>query len=278
MLLVSEHGEGRLRIRIPRLAQRTRQCAASTALLIALGMMSACDASGPEAVPRADAAERSTPWYEFGPPSRDGIGKFYMGREISQVMGHRGAGWLERPNRERAERTDLLVKNLPLKPDSVVADIGAGTGYFSFRIARRIPDGTVYAVDIQQEMLEIIESRIEEGSPGRVKTVRGTEQDPRLPSSAIDLILLVDAYHEFSYPREMGEAMVRALRPGGQLVLIEYKSEDPSVTIKPLHKMSAVQAKREMQALGLEWERTEDFLPQQHFLVFRRPATAAPAQ
>ena len=212
--------------------------------------------------------------YRFGDASRDGIGKFYMGREISHVMGHLGAGWLERPTREREERTDLLVNNLPLTTNSIVADIGAGTGYFSFRIAERVPDGQVLAVDIQQEMLDIIESRKAGGAPGNVKTILGTERDPRLPEAAVDLILMVDAYHEFSYPREMSQAMVKALRPGGHLILIEYRGEDPAVAIKPLHKMTAAQAIAEMQAVGLEWERTEDFLPQQHFLVFRRPGEA----
>ncbi len=216
--------------------------------------------------------------YRFGAASRDGIGKFYMGREISHVMGHRGAGWLERPTREREERTDLLVDNLPLTANSIVADIGAGTGYFSFRIAERVPGGEVLAVDIQQEMLDIIESRIAGGAPGNVKTILGTERDPRLPEAAVDLVLLVDAYHEFSYPHEMSRAIAKALRPGGYLVLIEYRGEDPAVAIKPLHKMTAAQAIAEMQAIGLEWERTEDFLPQQHFLVFRRPIVANGSQ
>jgi SAM-dependent methyltransferase len=240
--------------------------------LIFVSSLSGCELSGGEPTGEAGAAVAAAgEYYEFGVASRDGIGKFYMGREISQVMGHPGAGWLERPNREGEERTDLLVENLPLEPDSVVADIGAGTGYFSFRIARRVPYGRVLAVDIQQQMLDIIESRKSDGAPGNVETVLGTERDPGLPEAAVDLILLVDAYHEFSYPREMAEAMARALRPGGWLVLIEYRAEDPSVAIKPLHKMSAAQAIAEMGAAGLEWYRTGDFLPQQHFLVFRRP-------
>ena len=234
-------------------------------------MAAGCGARDADVVKGAAADNVSEQHYQLGPASRDGIGKFYMGREISHVMGHLGAGWLERPSREREERTDLLVANLPLTASSVVADIGAGTGYFSFRIAERIPDGEVLAVDIQQEMLDMIESRKASGAPSNVTTILGTERDPRLPVAAVDLILLVDAYHEFAYPREMGEAMVRALRPGGRLVLIEYRGEDPSVPIKPLHKMTAEQAIAEMEAIGLEWERTGDFLPQQHFLVFRRP-------
>ena len=210
--------------------------------------------------------------YEYRKPSRDGIGKFYMGREISHVMGHLGASWLERPTREREERTDKLVKYLPLEPGSVVADIGAGTGFFSFPIAERVPQGKVLAVDIQQEMLDLIESKKAAGQGGNIVTVQGTERDPGLEPGSVDLILLVDAYHEFSYPREMGLAMAGALRPQGRLVLIEYRAEDPSVPIKPLHKMSVKQARKEMEALGLELERNKKILPQQHFMIFRKKA------
>ncbi len=236
---------------------------------IALGLLllqSACSASEPEGV----AIHAGDAVYRNGPASRDGIGKFYMDREISHVMGHLGAMWLERPEREREERTDLLIRSLPLSDDSVVADIGAGTGYFSFPIAERVPAGKVLAVDIQQEMLDIIEARKADGAPANVETVRGDEKNPNLPNSSVDLILIVDAYHEFSYPYEMGIAMQRALKPGGLLVLIEYRGEDPSVPIKRLHKMTEEQAIREMDAVGLEWVRTGDFLPQQHFLVFQR--------
>lgn len=209
--------------------------------------------------------------YRTGNASPDGIGKFYMEREISHVMGHRGAAWLERPDREREERTDLLIRNLPLEANSVVADIGAGTGYFSFPIAKRVPDGKVLAVDIQQEMLDIIKARQASGAPANVETVMGAEDDIGLAASSVDLILIVDAYHEFSYPYEMGMSMAHALKPGGKLVLIEYRKEDRTVPIKLLHKMSQFQARREMAYVGLEWVRTEDFLPQQHFMVFRRP-------
>lgn len=214
--------------------------------------------------------------YTFKRGSRDGIGKWYMGREISHVMGHLGAGWLEREDRERSERTDLLIDNLPLEADSVVADIGAGTGYFSFPVAARLPAGRVLAVDIQPQMLAIIEQRKAAAGVDNVIPVLGGIEDPGLAPNSVDLIFIVDAYHEFSHPLEMGLGMARALREGGQLVLIEYRAEDPSVPIKRLHKMSQAQAKREMAALGLTWQRTEDFLPQQHFMVFRKtaPATA----
>ncbi|HKJ15715.1 MAG TPA: class I SAM-dependent methyltransferase [Xanthomonadales bacterium] len=209
--------------------------------------------------------------YEYGEASRDGIGKFYEGREISHVMGHLGADWLERPSREREERTDLLVERLPLRPDSVVADIGAGTGYFSFRIAVRVPEGEVLAVDIQPEMLAMIETRKQQGEAANVRTILGSEKDPRLPTGKVDVVLLVDAYHEFSWPLEMSQAIVRALKPEGVLVLVEYRGEDRSVPIKPLHKMTVRQAKKEMARVGLELQRNERFLPQQHFMVFSRP-------
>ena len=209
--------------------------------------------------------------YEQRAASRDGIGKIYMGREISHVMGHQGAAWLERPGRQREEGTDLLIERLPLQADSVVADIGAGTGYFSFAVAQRVPEGKVLAVDIQPEMLTIIDERKRANSVTNVEPVQGSITDPGLRSGTVDLIFIVDAYHEFSHPREMGEAMFAALKPGGKIVLIEYRAEDPVVPILRLHKMTEVQASKEMRALGFRWVETGDFLPQQHFLVFEKP-------
>ena len=209
--------------------------------------------------------------YQMSSPSRDGIGKRYMGREISRVMGHQGAGWLERSSREQEERTDILVRELELEPGNVVADIGAGTGYFTFRISPMVRDGRVMAVDIQQEMLDIIEARARE-SADNVVSVLGTVADTRLPDESVDLVLLVDAYHEFSHPREMGQSMVRALRPGGRIALVEYRAEDPTVAIKPLHKTSEAQAIKEMEALGLQWLETRTSLPQQHLMFFVKPA------
>ena len=229
----------------------------------------ACNAEFQDELPESNT---SVGPYTEKRPSRDGIGKVYMGREISHVMGHLAAGWLERPEREREERTDLLIDNLPLAPDDVVADVGAGTGFFSIPMAERVPEGKVLAVDIQQEMLDIIERRKRSGAPDNIETVLGTITDPKLPANAVDLILIVDAYHEFSHPYEMGAAMVEALRAGGKLILIEYRAEDPFVPIKTLHKMSEEQAIKEMRAIGLEHLRTEDFLPQQHFMVFEKPS------
>ena len=219
----------------------------------------------------APSAESTTAIYGQRTPSRDGIGKTYMGREISHVMGHQGAGWLERPGRQREERTDLLIERLPLQADSVVADIGAGTGYFSFAVAQRVPKGKVLAVDIQPEMLAIINEKKRANGVINVEPVQGSITDPGLPSGTVDLIFIVDAYHEFSHPREMGEGMYAALKSGGKIVLIEYRTEDRSVPIKRLHKMSEAQARKEMRVLGFKWVETGDFLPQQHFLVFEKP-------
>ena len=208
--------------------------------------------------------------YTYGPASRDGIGKFYMGREISHVMGHRGAGWLERPAREREERTDLLLGNLGLKADDVVVDLGAGTGYFSLPIARRVNAGRVLAVDIQPEMLAIVERRSRKEGLDNIETVLASPSDPRIPAGVADLVLMVDAYHEFSHPREVMQGVVAGLKPDGLVVLVEYRAEDPRVRIKRLHKMTAEQAIREMQAAGLQWLETRDLLPQQHVLVFTK--------
>ena len=217
------------------------------------------------------ASAQEAQHYRYTKPNRDGIGKIYMGRQISHVMGHLGAGWLERSDRVKQERTDLLIERLPLEPGFNVADIGAGTGYFSFPVAQRVPEGRVYAVDIQPEMLTYIQERQEASGIANVVPTLGKIDDPNLPDNGIDLAFIVDAYHEFSHPREMGEALFKALKPGGMLVLIEYRAEDRRVPIKRLHKMSEAQAKKEMAALGLEWVKTEDYLPQQHVILFRKP-------
>jgi SAM-dependent methyltransferase len=200
----------------------------------------------------------------------DGIGKFYMGREIARVMGWQGAGWLERPERIEEEQPDKVVEQMKLKPADVVADVGAGTGYFTFRFAPRVKDGKVYAVEIQPEMLAIIEKRKKELKAGNVVTVRGTETDAKLPESSIDVVFFADVYHEFAYPREMMESIVKALKPGGRVVQIEYRGEDPDVPIKRVHKMTVAQCRKEMAAVGLVWKETKDFLPQQHFIVFEK--------
>jgi len=211
------------------------------------------------------------PGYRYQQPSRDGIGKVYLGREISQVMGHRGAGWLERKTRVNEERPDRVIDAMALAPDDEVADIGAGTGYFSMRLARVVPEGQVIAVDIQPEMLALLQARIDQEGLQNITLVQGREDDPRLAPDSLDAALLVDAYHEFAYPYEMMRALVTALRPGGRVVLIEYRGEDPTVPIKPLHKMTEAQAILEMDAVGLAHKRTITTLPTQHILIFEKP-------
>lgn len=223
--------------------------------------------------PAADDARPAEARYETrARPSRDGIGKIYFGREIAHVMGHQGAGWLERPEREEEERTDVLIDALALKPGEVVADIGAGSGYFSWRMARKVgAKGKVYAVEIQQEMLDILMANMRKRRVGDiVEPVLGTVQDPKLPEGGVDTILLVDVYHEFDFPYEMTRAMIKALKPGGRLVLVEYRGEDPNVPIKPLHKMTVTQVRKEMSAHPIQFEQTIATLPRQHIIVFRK--------
>jgi len=216
----------------------------------------------------APSSSSKTSFYSEKPPAYDGIGRVYLGREISQVMGHLGSEWLERPERQQEERTDLLLAALDLKPTDVVADIGAGTGYFSFRLARAVPQGKVLAVDIQPEMIEYLNAGKKKENVPNVEPVLGTITDPKLPANSVDLALMVDAYHEFSNPREMGIALVRSLKPGGRIVLVEYRAEDPNVPIKEHHKMSVMQANREMASLGLKLIKNDSRLPQQHVLIF----------
>lgn len=217
------------------------------------------------------AVAAESPGYIEDPSRRTtGIGKFYLGREISFVMGHQAAGWLNRPGRIREEMPDEVVANMGLEPHHVVADIGAGSGYFSFRIAKLVPEGRVMAVDIQPEMLEIIETRKVEEGVSNIEGVKGEVDDPNLAPNSIDAAIMVDAYHEFSHPFEMINGLYEALRPGGKIFLLEYRGEDASVPIRPLHKMTQEQVKKEMSVFGLEWSETLDFLPWQHMMVFTK--------
>jgi ubiquinone/menaquinone biosynthesis C-methylase UbiE len=213
-----------------------------------------------------------TSGYETGSPrDPNGIGTYYLGRQIAHVMGHEGAGWLERSGRRQEEGTDLLLKELKLKPTDVVADIGAGTGFFSFQLAKKVPQGQVLAVDIQPEMITALRQNKTRLKVGNVRPVLGTTTNPALPKDSVDLVLIVDAYHEFDHPREMGRAIRRALRPGtGRLALVEYRAEDPNVPIKRIHKMSVAQARKEMAAIGLVLADSIETLPQQHLLLFKK--------
>ena len=226
-------------------------------------LLAACSALAQHAA----VAER----YSLFPASADGIGKRYMGREISAVMGWQGAAWLEREERDREERTDLLLAALALKPGMVVADIGAGTGYLSRRMAPAVmPGGKVWAVDVQPEMISLLQADLKRRGLTRVEPRLGAEDDIRLPAGSVDLVVMVDVYHELAFPYEVLASVMKSLKPGGRIAFVEYKAEDPRVPIKPLHKMSEAQIKREAGVFVLDWERTVGTLPWQHLVVFRK--------
>lgn len=206
--------------------------------------------------------------YTLSTPSRDGIGKYYLGREISHVMGHLGSDWLERQEREQEEQVSQALENMKLKSDEIIADIGAGSGYYSFRMAKRVLKGTVLAVDLQPEMLDIMRQKIKRNKIKNVELIQGQEANPNLAPHSVDMVLMVDVYHELSYPKKMMEEIVAALKPGGRFILLEYRMEDPKVPIKRLHKMSLEQAVKEMKAVGLQLKENIGNLPWQHFMVF----------
>ncbi|SHI57412.1 Ubiquinone/menaquinone biosynthesis C-methylase UbiE [Hymenobacter daecheongensis DSM 21074] len=212
-----------------------------------------------------------TTGYESRPPADpNGISRYYLGRQIAHVMGHEGADWLERSGRQQEEGTDILLRELKLKPTDVVADLGAGTGYFTFRISPLVPKGRVLAVDIQPEMIAALKASKDRAKITNVEPVLGTVQNPNLPAKSVDLVLIVDAYHEFDHPREMMRAVRASLTPTGRVALVEYRAEDPKVPIKRIHKMSVEQARKEMAAVGLEFVESVESLPQQHLLFFKR--------
>lgn len=220
------------------------------------------------------------PLYENRPGSPDGIGKWFLGREIAHYMTHHGAPWLERPEREIEEQPRTLVDALGLRPGMVVGDVGAGSGYLTWRMAQRVgPQGRVYAADIQPEMIAILRTNMAVRGITNVVPVLSLPTDPRLPTNSLDLILLVDVYHECDHPFEMTRAMVDSLKPGGRLVFVEYRGEDRWVPIKPLHKMTELQVRREMALHPLQFVQTRRELPRQHILIFQRtpvPPSAKP--
>jgi len=209
--------------------------------------------------------------YQIIPKSFDGIGKLYMGREISQVMGWQGAFWLERKERQKEERTDLLLPLLNVVPGMVVADIGAGTGYFSKGLAQLVSSsGTVYAVDIQAEMVKMLTELVQQSGLKQIKPLQSSLTSLPLPRAGLDLAIMVDVYHELEYPDEVLGSLVESIKPGGRVVFVEYRAEDSQVPIKKLHKMSIAQIRLEAQQQGLIWERTENNLPWQHVVIFRK--------
>jgi ubiquinone/menaquinone biosynthesis C-methylase UbiE len=199
-------------------------------------------------------------------------GRIYFGREIAAATPHLGgAEWLDWPTRENTELPDRLVGNMDLRPSDVVADIGAGSGYLTFRIAERVPSGRVLAVDIQQEMLDEIEIRRDSLGIRNVETVLGSDRSPNLADESVDVAIMVAAYHEFYYPWEMMNGILGALRPGGKVVLVEYRGEDPTIDVSSHHRLTEAQARMEMEAVGLVFRYSRDILPQQHFMVFEKP-------
>jgi ubiquinone/menaquinone biosynthesis C-methylase UbiE len=217
--------------------------------------------------------KREKPKYEFREDhDPNGIGKFYMGREIAHVMGWQAAGWLERKERAKEEDPEKLLKALEIKEGMTVADVGAGSGYHTFMISPLVGEkGKVIASDIQQQMLDIITKKAKELKVTNVETAKGTTTDPKLPAGKVDLILMVDVYHEFEHPFEMTEKMVEALKPGGRLVFVEFRLEDDKVPIKLVHKMSERQVVKEMVPF-VEMEHTKTFkdLPWQHAIIFTK--------
>lgn len=253
------------------------------ALIVGLAMTSYRFLKAPDAVaapaPPVVASEPVTPPplvpaqpdYTLSPASRDGIGKFFHGREIAHVMGHPAIGWLERDNREQEEAPTKALALMKLKPDAVVADIGAGSGYYSFRISPMVPKGKVVAVDIQPEMLDFLKKKSAELAITNVEPHLGAIDDVKLPANSLDGALMVDAYHEFSHPKEMLASLFKALKPGGEIYLLEFRGEDPNVPIKAHHKMTEAQVRLELEGAGFKFVRNDPSLPWQHFFVFTRP-------
>jgi SAM-dependent methyltransferase len=225
----------------------------------------------------AEPAPKPDPLYETrtgGDPY--GINKWFMGRQIALVMGHQAADWLERPQREEEEKTDLMIDSIKFREGETVADIGVGSGFIARRVAKRIGEkGIVYGVDIQPEMLEVLKKRMAMFRINNVKGILGEEKDPKLPAESCDTMIMVDVYHEFEHPYEMIDAMIRALKPGGRIVFVEFRGEDPSVPIKAVHKMTEQQIKKEMSIHALEHVETIGVLPWQHIVIFRKPTKSA---
>ena len=208
--------------------------------------------------------------YTYKTASDGGTGKFYYGREIAHIMDFSGSAWLERNSRSVEENSNMVVSKLPINENSVVADIGAGTGYYTFKIYNRITKGKIYAEEIQTDAVNYLKNKAGQMGTMNVIVVKGNEKSPELPENSIDLALMVDVYHELSYPHEMLQSIRKSLKPKGKLLLLEYRAEDPKVDIKPLHKMSVKQANKELSANGFHIVEDGEFLPIQHYLLYEK--------
>jgi SAM-dependent methyltransferase len=236
-------------------------------VVAALLLVVSCDRAQEAAI----EIDTASVYVHSSPGSEDGTGRHYMGREIAKIAGVGREQWLDRPERETEELPNRVVRSLELDADAVVADIGAGTGYFTFRILPHVPEGRVFAVDIEKDMLDMIRKRASRRGFDNVVPVLGTVRDPNLPSDSIDVALIVFAYTQFSHPQEMMVNLRDALKPGGRVVLVEYRGEDPTIPVSPVYKITDAQARAEMAAAGLDWRETRDILPQHHFMVFEKP-------
>ncbi len=219
---------------------------------------------------QAQVEQKATAVYTTKPPSPGGTGKVYMGREIAKVIGTGGGGWLDRSTRQEEENSLRAIDGMTLNPQSVVADIGAGTGFYTFKVAEKVPKGKIYAVELQDAFVAELKERSQELGLSNVKVVKGGAKSINVPDTSLDLAFMVDVYHELEYPREMLQAIHRALKPDGKLLLLEYRAEDPKVPIRELHKMTAQQVKEELEANGFKLFKREDSLPIQHFLMFEK--------
>jgi 2-polyprenyl-3-methyl-5-hydroxy-6-metoxy-1,4-benzoquinol methylase len=207
--------------------------------------------------------------YKQFPPTAEGTGKVYMGREIAHVMGYQGAAWLEREDREKEERTDILIKSLNLQAGMTIADVGAGTGYLSRRMAEKVgANGAVYAVDVQSEMIGKLK-KLSKNYP-IIQPILSTESDVNLPANSVDLAIMVDVYHELAYPYEVVQSLLKALKSNAKLVLVEYRAEDDTVPIKTTHKMTEAQVIKELTVQPLKWQKTIRSLPWQHVVIFTK--------
>ena len=261
-----------------------RRCTLASTLVAALVMAGAVDSfsqhyavlsgvSGQAILAQSLASDSKTRKLYENRANHDpnGTGKFYMGREIAQVLGPGGIEWLDRREREGEEHPAQVLDSLDLRPGEVVADLGAGSGYFTFRMAPKVGEtGRVLAVEIQEAMLTTLRARAATMKATNVEVVQGSEVDPHLPVGTVDLVLLVDVYHELAYPFEVMTKVRESLKPGGRVVFVEYRQEDPAVRIKEVHKMSVKQLEREMSAVGLVRVRTVETLPMQHIVIFEK--------